>query len=196
MANKKITQAESDAQICGMENVLEGFGADLSDQHFKKTPQRFLNYLGHYFQDYSAPDILQAQFSVPLGESHPIVIQKRIPFTGCCAHHLLPMHGHAHIGYIPRTSIVGLSKLTRLAYGVGHSTPATQEFYTDQIADELMEYLEPVGAIVVTDLAHGCMRCRGVEVENTTTICAAVRGAFSTTAQAREEFYRMLEIST
>ncbi|MCX4549158.1 GTP cyclohydrolase I FolE [Streptomyces sp. NBC_01387] len=119
-------------------------------------------------------DVLTTTFDLGHDE---MVLVKDIEVFSTCEHHLVPFHGVAHVGYIPATSgkITGLSKLARLV-DVYARRPQVQERLTTQIADSLMEILEPRGAIVVVECEHMCMSMRGIRKPGAKTITSAVRG--------------------
>jgi GTP cyclohydrolase I len=160
------------------------------DDHFKDTPMRFSKMLRSFTQ-YTEEDlanILKAGFEET--QDNILVTQRRIPFAGLCAHHLLPFWGTAAIGYLPRKRVVGLSKLARLVGAAGRVSPSTQEHITNLIADALADTLEPIGVGVVTIAAHGCMAVRGVNAPQTVTQVNALRGQMLLNPQARQEFMR------
>jgi GTP cyclohydrolase I len=117
-----------------------------------------------------------------------LVLVRDIEVTSLCEHHLLPFHGVAHIGYVPGPDgrITGLSKLARLVEVYGRR-PQVQERLTAQIADLLMERLNPRGAIVVLECEHMCMSMRGVRKGGSRTVTSAVRGMLRDDAKSRAE---------
>lgn len=117
-----------------------------------------------------------------------LVLVRDIDVISLCEHHLLPFQGKAHIGYIPGTHgrITGLSKLARLVE-VFARRPQVQERLTSQVADLLMEKLEPRGVIVVLECEHLCMAMRGIQKSGSRTVTSAVRGVFATDAKTRSE---------
>jgi GTP cyclohydrolase I len=129
-------------------------------------------------------DVLQTTFDMGHDE---MVLVKDIELYSCCEHHLVPFHGVAHVGYIPAADgrITGLSKLARLVE-VFAKRPQVQERLTAQIADALMEHLEPRGAIVVLECEHLCMSMRGVRKPGSRTITSAVRGQLRNPATRSE----------
>lgn len=179
-----------------MRTVLEQLGMDLQDENFKDTPQRFVRYLQEYLNgDQNPEQLLRKGFSAPGHEYHGIVAQTNIPFRTICPHHLLPVVGKAHIGYIPTKRVVGLSKLTRIVHAVGVEKPRIQEEITDILADMLANELEAKGAIVVISAEHMCMAGRGVAAYEVPTLTSSVRGAFRDVPAARDEFFRLLQVS-
>ena len=116
-----------------------------------------------------------------------MVIVRDIPFTSMCEHHLLPFTGSAHVAYIPRRGrITGLSKLARCVEGFARR-PQVQERMTSQIADAVMEALEPLGTLVVVEAEHMCMTARGIKKPGSLTITSAVRGSFKEDEKTRAE---------
>jgi GTP cyclohydrolase I len=116
------------------------------------------------------------------------VLVKDIELYSCCEHHLVPFHGAAHVGYIPgpHGRITGLSKLARLVEAYARR-PQVQERLTSQVADALMEALDPHGVIVVIECEHLCMSMRGVRRPGARTVTSAVRGIFNRSVAARAE---------
>ena len=119
-----------------------------------------------------------------------MVVQKNIPIYSVCEHHLLPMFGVAHIGYIPNGQIIGLSKLKRIA-DVYARRLQVQERLTGQVGDALQSILEPRGVAVVTKMRHLCMEMRGIETAGTETIAHCLHGAMRD-GDARSEFLSLV----
>lgn len=124
-------------------------------------------------------------------EGSEMVVVKGIEFYSVCEHHMLPFFGHAHIGYIPGESLLGLSKFARVV-DVFARRMQVQERMTTQIADALVDLLRPQGLAVVTEASHLCMMMRGVEKQGSTTRTTAMRGVFRTDARTRQEFLEAL----
>ena len=118
-----------------------------------------------------------------------MVLVKDIPFYSMCEHHLLPFVGKAHVAYVPgeHGKITGLSKLARLVEAYARR-PQVQERLTSQVADKLMEALDPRGALVVIEAEHQCMSMRGVQKPGSLTLTSAVRGIFLSDATRAEAF--------
>ena len=106
-----------------------------------------------------------------------MVLVKDIEFASCCEHHLLPFTGKAHIGYLPDGKIVGLSKLARVVDAVARR-PQVQERMTEEIADLIMNELQPRGVGVIVEATHSCMTIRGVRKPGAMTITSSMRGGF------------------
>jgi GTP cyclohydrolase I len=115
-----------------------------------------------------------------------MVLVKDIPLYSVCEHHFLPFLGKAHVAYIPRGKITGLSKLARVV-DIAARRPQVQERLTSQIADIIMEKLDPYGVVVVIEAEHLCMSMRGVKKPGHLTITSAVRGLFRRDQAARAE---------
>jgi GTP cyclohydrolase I len=120
-----------------------------------------------------------------------MILVRDIELYSLCEHHLLPFYGRAHVAYIPNGRLLGLSKMPRLV-DVFARRLQIQERLTDQIADAVMEVLQPQGVGVVIDAAHLCMMMRGVEKQNSRTVTSAVRGLFRTDARTRAEFLQLV----
>ena len=122
-----------------------------------------------------------------------MVMVRDIPLYSICEHHLLPFHGHAHVAYIPNADgrITGLSKLARLVDGFA-KRPQVQERLTTQVADALMERLQPRGAFVMIEAEHLCMSMRGVRKPGSLTVTSAVRGLFKDSPATRSEAMALL----
>jgi len=167
--------------------ILLALGEDPDREGLRRTPARVAQAYAEMFAGLRVDpaSVLTTAFE----ENHEeLVLVRDISLTSLCEHHLLPFHGVAHIGYIPgeHGRITGLSKLARLVE-VYARRPQVQERLTSQVADTLMERLEPRGAIVVVDCEHMCMSMRGIRKPGARTITSAVRGIFQTDAKSRSE---------
>ena len=120
-----------------------------------------------------------------------IVLLRDIEFHSLCEHHLLPFTGRAHVAYLPAGKVVGLSKMARLVEGFARR-PQVQERLTTQIADALMEELQPVGAACVIEATHTCMTIRGARKPGSTMVTSALRGIFKDNASSRAEVLALI----
>ncbi|MFI1682020.1 MULTISPECIES: GTP cyclohydrolase I FolE [unclassified Streptomyces] len=166
--------------------LLIAVGEDPDREGLRETPGRVARAYREIFAGlWQKPeDVLTTTFDLGHDE---MVLVKDIEVTSCCEHHLVPFRGVAHVGYIPATSgkITGLSKLARLV-DVYARRPQVQERMTTQIADSLMEILEPRGVIVVVECEHMCMSMRGIRKPGAKTITSAVRGQLRDPATRNE----------
>lgn len=175
---------------------LLAIGEDPDREGLQGTPDRIARACEEIFggcqEDPSAH--LLKQFHEPGNED--MVIVRDIPFSSMCEHHLLPFTGRAHICYLPRDGrITGLSKLARCVNGFARR-PQLQERLTRQVADALVERLDPLGVLVVLEATHTCMSMRGIRAAGSATITSAVRGWFQTDLKAREEALRLIGMGT
>lgn len=170
----------------GMKLVLEGIGGRaLGSAVRRETPARVARMYAEIFDGLGRD---AAAVIKPLtGERHDeIVLLRNIPFYGMCEHHFLPFLGRAHVAYLPRKAICGLSKLARLVEVLSRR-PQLQERLTTEIADVLMRTLKPKGAMVVMEAEHLCMSMRGVRKPGAVTTTSAVRGIFRRRPATRAE---------
>jgi len=131
---------------------------------------------------------LQTVFHVKYNQ---IVLLRNIPFHSICEHHFLPFVGRAHVAYLPRDKVVGLSKLARVVEAFA-LRPQVQERLTDQIADAIMEGLHPLGAICVIEASHTCMTIRGIRKPGSSMVTSAIRGTFVRNQATRAEVLNLI----
>ena len=189
--DKRYTE-ETINEIAGhLKEVMRLLGEDVDREGLLKTPRRAAKALLYNTSGYTqdADEVLNAAvFTHPGSE---IVIVKDIEFYSLCEHHLLPFLGHVSVGYIPNGKIVGLSKIARVV-DVFARRLQVQERFTDQLCDEIYKVLPTRGVIVECEAHHMCMKMRGVEKQDTTTVTMQYRGEFEKSA-LRQEFYNLLE---
>lgn len=170
--------------------ILTTLGLDLRDPNLAETDLRVAKMyieMFHGLAEGAEPKV--TTFPNDEGYSH-MVMEKQIPFYSMCAHHLVPFYGHAHIAYIPRDSILGLSKFARILEFYA-KRPQLQERLTEQVVTFLEEKLHPLGAMVVIEARHLCVEMRGVKKPGALTVTSALRGIFHQ-KQVREEFLDLL----
>jgi GTP cyclohydrolase I len=179
----------------GVRLILEGIGEDLERDGVRDTPVR----VARMYEEITSglredpTRVLQAVFE----EGHDEMVMIRdIPLASICEHHLVPFVGKAHVAYIPNEQgrITGLSKLARLVEGLARR-PQVQERLTAQIADAMVERLEPRGALVVIEAEHLCMSMRGVRKPGAVTVTSAVRGSFRDSMSTRMEAMNLLGVT-
>jgi GTP cyclohydrolase I len=172
-------------------HILKVLGEDPDREGLAKTPHRVaqaLTFLTQGYRQDPAQVINDALFTEDYEE---MIVQKDIDFYSLCEHHLLPFFGKAHVAYIPHHKIVGISKLARLV-DVYARRLQVQERLTNQIANTIMEKLDPLGVAVVIEAEHLCMRMRGVEKQNSMIITSTLLGAFRTRQETRQEFMTLI----
>jgi GTP cyclohydrolase I len=164
--------------------LLLALGEDPDREGLKETPARVARAMKENFEGLwqSPEEVLTTTFDIGHEE---LVIVRDIEVFSHCEHHLTPFHGVAHVGYIPSGKITGLSKIARLV-DMYSRRPQVQERLTTQIADAMVEILNPLGVIVIIDCEHLCMSMRGVKKSNARTTTSAVRGVLQNTATRAE----------
>ena len=166
--------------------ILEAIGEDPQRDGLLRTPERVAKMYAEVFAGLQEdPERhLEVQFEA---EHDEMVMVRDIAFYSMCEHHLLPFVGKAHVAYVPGDTgkITGLSKLARLVEAYARR-PQVQERLTSQVADKLMDVLDPRGALVVIEAEHHCMSMRGVQKPGSLTITSAVRGIFLSDATRAE----------
>ena len=170
--------------------ILAAVGEDPNREGLRETPRRLADMYRELFSGLGEDpvEVLQTQFE----EDHKeMVVLRDIPFYSMCEHHLLPFHGVAHIGYIPKGAIVGISKLAR-ALEILARRPQVQERLTSQLADAIVTALNPSGVAVIIEAEHLCMAMRGVRKPGTRVVTSAVRGDFLDVAVTRQEFLNLI----
>jgi len=180
---------------------FEGFLAELgldvtADEHLADTPGRVVDSrIDELFRGLTEDPTQHLKTTCSDVEQYQgdagWVIETGIRVQSMCAHHLLPFHGEAHIGYIPRDEVVGLSKLVRLVDGYARR-PQVQERVTNQVATAIFEEMDPIAVVVVIEAEHECMTLRGVRDADTTTVTSAVRGQARTNRSVKNEFFSLI----
>jgi GTP cyclohydrolase I len=192
-AGANVPYAEADrSQIAeAVQTVLRCIGEDPERQGLQRTPQRiarmYEEILAGYHMD--VDELLNgAMFDVPYDE---VIVVKDIEFFSLCEHHMLPFFGFAHVAYIPRERVVGLSKLPRIVEMFARRLQV-QERLTQEIADTISHKLNPWGVAVVIEASHMCAMMRGVKKEHSRMVTSAMRGAFKNNIKTRNEFLAII----
>ena len=181
-----------DSLIARVRGVLSDLGEDPDREGLVKTPDRVaraLRFLTKGYEEDPKSVINGALFTEDYQE---MIVLKDLDYFSLCEHHMLPFFGKAHIAYLPSKKIVGISKLARLVEVYARRLQV-QERLTTQIANTLMEELDPQGVGVVLEASHFCMMMRGVEKQGSRTLTSALRGAFREDASTRDEFLRLVQ---
>jgi GTP cyclohydrolase IA len=195
--NRKVTVLKSrPVHVQGIQEnvrqILEYVGEDPEREGLVKTPlrvERAFEYLTKGYKQNPEEILNQAKFTEE--DYQEMVVVRDIAFFSMCEHHILPFFGRANVAYLPRHHIVGLSKIPRLVE-VFSRRLQVQERLTTQIANTIMEVLDPLGVGVVIRAEHLCMRMRGVEKQNSIVTTSAMLGAFRTQQATREEFITLV----
>ena len=178
---------DQDRVIDSVEHILAAIREDLTREGLKNTPKRYWKFLSQFVN----PEPFEfTTFTEP--DSNEMVIVHDIPFYSLCEHHLVPFFGVGHIAYIPANDkIVGLSKIPRVLDMFARRLQ-NQERITQQVAEYLMEQLEPAGVAVILKARHLCVEMRGVEKPGTMTTTSAMRGRFKENINTRQEFLNLI----
>lgn len=165
-------------------DLLIAIGEDPDRPGLIETPKRCAKMYDELLSgmDHDAEEHLSKQFDVPHSE---FLLEKDIPFYSLCEHHLLPFFGKAHIAYLPKERVVGLSKLARTVEVYARRLQL-QEQMTSQIADDIMTYLDARGVMVVIEAEHLCMTMRGVRKPGAKTLTISCRGEFETDPELKQ----------
>ena len=176
-----------------MKFILEGIGERPTRPGLRETPARVARMFAEIFDGLGRDP---GKLIKPLrGDRHDeIVLVRDIPFYSMCEHHFLPFLGKAHVAYVPRGKVCGLSKLARVVEAVSRR-PQVQERMTTEIADVLMNKLKPKGVMVVVDAEHLCMTMRGVRKPGAVTTTSVVRGIFRAKPATRAEAMSLIRSS-
>jgi GTP cyclohydrolase I len=170
--------------------ILLAIGEDPDREGLLKTPQRVARAYAELMAGlHTDPrEHLKTVFNERYDE---VVLLRDIEFHSLCEHHLLPFTGKAHVAYLPDGKVVGLSKLARLVEGFARR-PQVQERLTTQVADALMEELNPIGAACVIEATHTCMTMRGAQKPGSIMVTSALRGIFKENASSRTEILSLM----
>ena len=177
-----------------IKTLLEYIEGDSQREGLLDTPERVIKSFEEIYAGYAmdSKEVLSSTFN---GEGYDgIVLLRDIEFHSTCEHHLQPFKGRAHVAYIPTERIVGISKLARIVE-LHARRLQNQERITKGVADDLEQELDPLGAAVIIEAAHGCMQCRGVSKQNAVMTTSAMRGVFFEKTEARTELMQLIRSS-
>ena len=183
------TRAEAESAV---RTLLRWAGDDPAREGLLETPSRVVRAYEEYFAGYAKDpaEILAKTFSEVDGYDE-MVVMNDIRFESHCEHHMAPIIGRAHIGYLPDRRVVGISKLARLVEVYARRLQI-QEKMTVQIADTLQDVLQPKGVAVVVEAAHQCMTTRGVHKSGVSMVTSQMLGSFREDPSTRSEFLRLI----
>ena len=175
-----------------VKTLLAYTGDDPSREGLVDTPKRVIKAYDEFFAGYKEDpvEVLSRTFEQVEGYDEMVIV-KGIRVESHCEHHMVPIIGVAHVGYIPNKKVVGISKLARMVDLFGKRLH-TQETMTAQIADTIEKVLNPKGVAVVIDAAHMCMTTRGIHKTETSTVTSRMLGTFRKNANTRSEFMNLI----
>lgn len=171
--------------------ILVRLGEEPDREGLRRTPLRVAKALDFLTSGYQMTVDRVVRGAVFEESCQELVLIKDIEFYSLCEHHVLPFFGKAHVAYLPNQKIIGLSKVARIV-DVFARRLQVQERLTNQIADALMEILDPHGVGVIMEASHFCMMMRGVQKQNSSTITSAMRGTLRDNARSRSELLDLL----
>ena len=188
-APARPTRAEAEAAV---HTLLRWAGDDPSREGLRDTPARVANAFQEWFSGYTLdPEAFLARTFEEIEGYDDMVVLKDIRFESHCEHHLAPIIGKVHVGYLPVNKVVGISKLARVVEAYARRLQV-QEKMNAQIANCIQNILEPKGVAVVIEAAHQCMTTRGVHKPGVTMVTSTMLGAFREDARTRREFLAMI----
>ena len=191
--NKKPTREEAEAAV---RTMLAWTGDNPDREGLVETPKRVVRAYEQFFAGYEMDpkEVLSKVFEEVEGYDEMVIV-KDIRVESHCEHHIVPILGKAHVGYLPNKRIVGISKLARVVDIFGKRLQ-TQEVMTAQIANVINEVLEPKGVAVVMNAKHQCMTTRGVHKPESSTVTSTMLGAFRENPDTRAEFMNLITTSS
>lgn len=189
VSQSPVSQADAEAAV---RTLIEWAGDDPAREGLLDTPARVARSYKELFAGYEIePRAYLERTFEEVGGYNQLVVLKDIRFVSFCEHHMLPVVGVAHVGYLPTDRVVGISKLARVVRGYARRLQI-QEKMTSEIANAIEEVLRPQGVGVVIEAEHSCMTLRGVDVPGASLTTSALLGVVRDDARTREEFLRLV----
>jgi GTP cyclohydrolase I len=190
-ANDKPTREQAEAAV---RTLLSWAGDDPTREGLLDTPKRVVKAYSDWFSGYDVDprEYLERTFEEVAGYDEMVVLRD-IEFESHCEHHMAPIIGRAHVGYLPAGKVVGISKLARVVDAYARRFQV-QEKLTAQIAGVIADVLQPRGVAVVVDASHECMTTRGVHKRGVSMITSKMLGAFREDARTRAEFLQFIDV--
>ena len=187
-ADRDVTQAEAEAAV---RTLIRWAGDDPDREGVLDTPARVARSYRELFAGYdTCPRTYLERTFEEVGGYDEMVVLKDIRFVSFCEHHMLPVVGKAHVGYLPTNRVVGISKLARVVHGFARRLQI-QEKMTSEIARAIDDVLKPLGVGVVVEAEHSCMTLRGVNTAGSSLTTSYLMGAMRDDPRTREEFLRL-----
>ena len=174
------------------ESIIRGVGEDPSREGLQKTPERAAKAMQYLTRGYTQSAEEVVNNAIFESENNQMILVKDIELYSLCEHHLLPFIGKCHVAYIPTGKVIGLSKIARIVDMFARRLQI-QENLTKQIADTLMNAIEPAGVGVIIEAQHLCMMMRGVEKQNSMMTTSMMLGTFRDHDRTRSEFLRLVK---
>ena len=186
----KPTREEAEEAV---RTLISWTGDDPDREGLIETPKRVVKAYEEFFEGYNMDpeEVLTKTFEEVQGYDDAVIV-RNIRVESHCEHHIVPILGVAHVGYIPNNRVVGISKLARVIEIFGKRLQ-TQETMTAQIADTIQKVLQPKGVAVVVDASHQCMTTRGIHKTESSTITSRMLGAFRDNPETRSEFMNLIK---
>ena len=189
-----MSKPSREEALKAVKTLIEWAGDDPTREGLVETPKRVVAAYEEFFEGYNQDpeEILEKTFEEVEGYDEMVIV-KDIRLESHCEHHIVPILGKAHIGYIPNKRVVGISKLARIVDVFGKRLQ-TQETMTSQIANTIQKVLDPKGVAVVIDAGHQCMTTRGVHKTESSTVTSSMKGIFKENPVTRNEFLSLIHI--
>tara|TARA_B100000927_G_scaffold290852_1_gene290816 strand:+ start:1087 stop:1665 length:579 start_codon:yes stop_codon:yes gene_type:complete len=189
-----MSKPSREEALKAVKTLIEWAGDDPTREGLIETPKRVVAAYEEFFEGYAQDpeEILEKTFEEVEGYDEMVIV-KDIRLESHCEHHIVPILGKAHIGYIPNRRVVGISKLARIVDVFGKRLQ-TQETMTSQIANTIQKVLDPKGVAVVIDAGHQCMTTRGVHKTESSTVTSSMKGIFKENPVTRNEFLSFVNL--
>jgi len=189
-----MSKPSREEALKAVKTLIEWAGDDPTREGLIETPKRVVAAYEEFFEGYTQDpeEILEKTFEEVEGYDEMVIV-KDIRLESHCEHHIVPILGKAHIGYIPNKRVVGISKLARIVDVFGKRLQ-TQETMTSQIANTIQKVLDPKGVAVVIDAGHQCMTTRGVHKTESSTVTSSMKGIFKENPVTRNEFLSFINL--
>ncbi len=189
-----MSKPSREEALNAVKTLIEWAGDDPTREGLIETPKRVVAAYEEFFEGYNQDpeEILEKTFEEVEGYDEMVIV-KDIRLESHCEHHIVPILGKAHIGYIPNKRVVGISKLARIVDVFGKRLQ-TQETMTSQIANTIQKVLDPKGVAVVIDAGHQCMTTRGVHKTESSTVTSSMKGIFKENPVTRNEFLSFINL--
>ena len=189
-----MSKPSREEALKAVKTLIEWAGDDPTREGLIETPKRVVAAYEEFFEGYNQdPEEILEKTCEEVEGYDEMVIVKDIRLESHCEHHIVPILGKAHIGYIPNKRVVGISKLARIVDVFGKRLQ-TQETMTSQIANTIQKVLDPKGVAVVIDAGHQCMTTRGVHKTESSTVTSSMKGIFKENPVTRNEFLSFINL--